>query len=107
MRQGARKRKHVNEHAAVTERLRAKSDQLRIEFAAADLDAATTFINLARLDFRSGECEHAARLLKNAERASEVVEGLLKKVPDHAALALRSKLEALNQAINQVKTQAS
>lgn len=106
MRQAERKLKPFRRQAADGEQLRAKAQKLGIEFANADLDAAHTFLDLARLDFQSGESEHASRLLKNAEHAAEVVESIIKRFPENALPELQRRLEALNKAIGQVKALA-
>lgn len=101
-----RKPKLFEEQASDSERLRAKSRKLLIDFAATDLDIAHTFIELARSAFQAGETEHASRLLGKAERAAEVVGGLIGRVSKNAAVALQSRLDALNQAIHEMKGQA-
>lgn len=100
-----RKPKTFREHVADSERLRAKAEKLRMDFINADLDVANTFLDLARFDFRTGQTEHATRLVQHAARAAEVIGGLMRGYPETAAL--RSKLEALNKAIREVKGQAS
>lgn len=94
-------------HSADTEQLRAKLEKARIDFINADLDAANTFIELAGFEFRSGDSEHGSRLVGHAERAAQVIKGLIEQLPDGQVPPLRSRLQALNQAIDAVKVDAS
>lgn len=98
------KPKPIDEQVEIGEQLRAKAQKLGMEFANTDLDAANTFLDLARLDFESGEYEHASRLLKNAEHAAEVVETIVQRFPEGSVPELKRKLEALKQAIHEVKS---
>jgi hypothetical protein len=107
MEKGSRKRRTFRKPASESEQLRGRSEKLREDFANVDLDTARTFLDLARLDFESGEVEHATRLLENAEKAAQVVGDLIKRFPENAVPALRSRLEALNKAISEVKALAS
>jgi hypothetical protein len=106
MRQTLPKPKSLHEHAAETGRLRAEFERARIDFVDADLEAAKTFLDLARLDFSTGETEHASRLLQSAERATEVVKGMMEQFPEGALPARQNKLEALNKAISEFKRRA-
>jgi hypothetical protein len=102
-----RRLKELSKRAAEGEQLRARTRQLGIQFATVDLEAARTFLDLAEFDFKNGEQEHATRLLRGAERASEVITGLMERHPERALPELLRKLEELNQAISEVKARAS
>ena len=52
----------LSQDAAAMARLRAELEKTRLDFVEVDLDTAKTFIDLARMDFRSGETEYAFRL---------------------------------------------
>jgi hypothetical protein len=101
-----RKPKQLRGQAVEAEELRARSEEVRIDFADVDLDTAKTFLELARMDFASGESEHASRLLQNAERAAEVVRSVMNQLPERVNPAMRSRLEALNKAIRETKGRA-
>lgn len=93
--------------AEKTNRLRQESERLRIEFANADLDIAMTFVQLARMDFETGESENAVRLLSRAERAADQIAGMLDPVTGDAAEVIRARLGTLISAIGEVKNTGS
>lgn len=80
-------------------RLKAKSDKLRFQLVCTDLDAATNFLNLARLDFQYGETEHASELLQKAQRAADVITKLADELPEPERAEVRPRIEALVSAI--------
>jgi hypothetical protein len=54
---------------------------------------------------QSGEREHGSQLLQHAVRAAQVIQGQIEQLPRGETPAQRSKLQALNQAIDEVKAQ--
>jgi hypothetical protein len=91
---------------AQSEQLRAEAVGLRIEFIETDLQVAMTFLSLARQDFQTGETEHGAKLLGHVERAREIIQQTLKKLPPDAMPPIRTKLTALHRMTDEIRKEA-
>lgn len=95
----ARRRKRLSK----TRQLLARAEELRIEFAEADLAIAMTFVRLARSHLQASERERAARLLRDAQHAADTVGKILRKLPDEIANGMSGKLSALVNAIDETR----
>lgn len=85
------------------DRLKARAQELRIQFANADLDMAMTFLRLARTALETGGPEHATELLAKAQRAADTVAEIVQKLPHGSADDLWNKLATLVAAIAKAK----
>ncbi|PWT85590.1 MAG: hypothetical protein C5B58_02850 [Acidobacteria bacterium] len=79
--------------------LQEQGDRLRSEFVRLDLEAASTFLDLARFDFAQGETDHAESLVSHAAEAADTIERFVGQLSENDAAEVLGKLEVLRSQI--------
>ena len=86
------------------EQLRQEADRVGEKFIEADMEAAMTFLQLAKTEFETGNHERGGEVLAKAGRAYEAVAGFLPKIEDSdRKQQLQRKCHALREAIRKME----
>jgi hypothetical protein len=88
---------------ATRKQLREQGERLRSEFVRRDLEAALTFLSLARFDLEKGETDHARTLLTHAVEAADTIARLTRQLSEAEADEMLGKLEAVRSQIAELQ----
>jgi hypothetical protein len=85
------------------ERLKAESDQNRIQFLRTELTGCFIFASVAKTEYRMGNAEHAQRSIADAEKAYATMQHFLSD-PEHAKHITDEERQELTAGMERVRT---